>query len=159
MRTLRRTTRASSQHPSPSDLPVGIIGRYCGVDSEGRSLVSIDDGTPMVAKTTIPEREQLPCGASVVLIFEAADPEKPIIVGMVRETRSIESEPVAAAAGEAVTVTMKRLVVEADHEIVFRCGAGSITLRVDGTIVLRGSRLLSRASETNRIRGATVKIN
>jgi hypothetical protein len=50
-------------------------------------------------------------------------------------------------------------VIEGRDEVVLRCGQGSITLRADGKIVIKGTQLVSRASDTNKIRGASVQIN
>jgi hypothetical protein len=49
--------------------------------------------------------------------------------------------------------------LEAQEEIVLKCGEGSITLRKDGKIIIKGTHLLSRASGPNRIKGGSVQIN
>jgi hypothetical protein len=51
------------------------------------------------------------------------------------------------------------LVLEGDEEVVVRCGQGSLTIRADGTVIIRGCKLLSRSSGVNRIKGAAVLIN
>ena len=59
-----------------------------------------------------------------------------------------------------------RTVIE-DREVVLRagsglrieCGAGTIEIREDGKIVVKGEHLLSRARATNRIKGGSVGIN
>jgi hypothetical protein len=53
----------------------------------------------------------------------------------------------------------ERLVFSAEKELIFRCGSASITLLADGTVVLKGTRLVSSSTGLNRIRGASVKIN
>lgn len=53
----------------------------------------------------------------------------------------------------------KTVSLEAQDEIVLKCGRSSLTLRRNGEVVLRGVRVLSRASQTQRIRGASVQIN
>ena len=52
-----------------------------------------------------------------------------------------------------------RTVLEATAELTLRCGDAELTLRRDGTIVLSGSYVLSRASGTNKILGGAVVIN
>jgi hypothetical protein len=52
-----------------------------------------------------------------------------------------------------------RIVLRADREIVLECGESSLILQRDGRVVLRGVEVVSRASRTNKIRGACVKIN
>jgi hypothetical protein len=53
----------------------------------------------------------------------------------------------------------KRTVVEAQEEIVLRCGESSITLLRNGRVVIRGLEIETRARGTNRISGGAVKIN
>ncbi|MCC6418741.1 MAG: hypothetical protein IT429_10940, partial [Gemmataceae bacterium] len=48
---------------------------------------------------------------------------------------------------------------DAKEEIVLRCGKSSITLRKDGKVVVLGAEVVSRASGTNKIKGAAVRIN
>jgi uncharacterized protein (DUF2345 family) len=56
-------------------------------------------------------------------------------------------------------IDARRIAIEGTDEIVLQCGKASITLRRNGKIVLRGTQLESRSAGTNRIRGASVKIN
>ena len=53
----------------------------------------------------------------------------------------------------------ERIVVEAEREIVIRCGQSSITLTRSGKIVLRGTHIVSKSSGANRVLGTTVRIN
>ena len=39
------------------------------------------------------------------------------------------------------------------------CGNSSVTLYSDGRVIVKGAELLTRATGTNRIRGASVQIN
>ncbi|HEV8263944.1 MAG TPA: hypothetical protein VGQ06_03265 [Gemmatimonadales bacterium] len=51
------------------------------------------------------------------------------------------------------------LVLEAKHSLTLRVGAGSITIREDGKILIKGKDLVSHAQRLNRIKGGTVQIN
>jgi hypothetical protein len=53
----------------------------------------------------------------------------------------------------------RELVVEAGEALVLRCGEGSITLRADGKILIKGQDLVSHARRMNRIKGGSVAIN
>jgi len=53
----------------------------------------------------------------------------------------------------------EELVLEAERQIVLRCGKSTITLRRDGRITVRGAEVTTRASGRNKIRGASVEIN
>lgn len=59
----------------------------------------------------------------------------------------------------AVTRSKESLLLEADREVVIRCGKASITLTADGKIIIKGANLLSTSSGQHRIRGASVSIN
>jgi hypothetical protein len=49
--------------------------------------------------------------------------------------------------------------IEAADELELRCGEASLLLRSDGKVLLRGRDVTSRASRSNKIRGANVEIN
>jgi len=51
------------------------------------------------------------------------------------------------------------LVLEANHSLTLRVGSGSITIREDGKILIKGKDLVSHATRTNRIKGGSVQIN
>ncbi len=51
------------------------------------------------------------------------------------------------------------LVLEAKHSLTLRVGAGSITIREDGKILIKGKDLVSHAQRLNRIKGGAVQIN
>ena len=64
-------------------------------------------------------------------------------------------------AGHPLSVQLdeQRLNLEASEEIRLTCGRSSLLLRRDGTVIVRGVKVVSRASQSNKIRGATVEIN
>ena len=80
-----------------------------------------------------------------------------VLVGLLRD-RVAEPDPAPSRSDEAV-IDGKVVRFEARDEIVLQCGKGSITLRKDGKIVIKGTHLLSRASGVNRIKGGQVNIN
>ncbi len=51
------------------------------------------------------------------------------------------------------------LVLEAKHSLTLRVGEGSITIREDGKILIKGKDLVSHAQRLNRIKGGAVQIN
>lgn len=53
----------------------------------------------------------------------------------------------------------EELLIEATKGLTLKVGEGSITLREDGKVLIRGRDLVSHAKRTNRIRGGTVAIN
>lgn len=143
------------------------VGRLVALDAEARPLVSFAGGPdkPVVARVVTtepcPSESALRAQPAVLLVFENGDPQQPVIVGFVREGFAQPQQELALTTNPARSVELngKVLVFEGQEEIVLRCGQGSITLRADGQIVLKGTRLTSRASQTNKIRGASVQIN
>ena len=55
--------------------------------------------------------------------------------------------------------TPDHIVIEAKKNLAFKCGQGSITIRGDGKILIKGKDLVSRAQRVNRIKGGSVSIN
>lgn len=98
----------------------------------------------------------------VLLTFENGDPLLPVIVGLIHDELYIsegrvfnlnETQP------KEVYSDGERLVFEANKEVVLRCGKGSITLRSDGKVMVKGTQIISRSSGSNKIKGATVNLN
>ena len=86
-------------------------------------------------------------------MFEAGDPSKPILVGVLQ--RPGKPDPRALQVqldGETILLTGKK-------EIVLRCGKASITLTSAGKVLLRGTYVSSRSSGVQRIKGGSVQIN
>jgi hypothetical protein len=103
-------------------------------------------------------------GREVALLFEAGNPRKPIIMGLIQHPEKLPAsaaEGIRREAGNPVDAEVdgERLLFTAKKEIVLRCGKASITLTRAGKILIRGAYLLSRSSGVNRIKGGSVQIN
>jgi hypothetical protein len=142
------------------------VGRLVHGDG-GELLVRCDgpDSVPARLVAGVDRRELLKPenrDREVLVVFEGADPDRPVIIDMLERTAEgpipVTREIDTGGSPEAY-VDGKRIVLEAEQEIVLRCGKGSITIRADGKVVVRGTRLLSRSSGVNRIKGGTVNIN
>ncbi len=139
-------------------------GKLLTVKKNGQLLVDYEGNIfgPLCAQSIIcvsaedEERE-------VLLIFEKNDPQFPIITGLIQKQPVVENRSEELAVDKRcqkdITVDGERMVFDAEKEIVFRCGKGSITIRSDGRIVIKGTDLISRSKGTNKIKGATIKIN
>jgi len=55
--------------------------------------------------------------------------------------------------------TPDQLVLEAKKGLVLRVGEGSIEIRADGKILIKGKDLVSHAKRMNRIKGGSVSLN
>jgi hypothetical protein len=83
--------------------------------------------------------------------------KSPVVVGVLREA-SDDDETARAPRLDAV-VDGERIVLSGQKEVVLRCGKASIALTADGTVVIKGARLLSSAAGSHRIKGGSVQIN
>jgi hypothetical protein len=123
------------------------IGRVVRIEANGDVLVDFRGNRRGPIRARVATTEELGGAAqSVLLIFEDGNACFPVVAGVVRENIQ-RQEP------------KRSLTLEATSELTITCGKSSITLRRDGRVVIKGTELVSRASGTNKIRGATVKIN
>jgi hypothetical protein len=144
-------------------LPHARVGRLVKLDGDGVPLVDYQGNTsgPLPAVLAVPlDRDGLQAAATAhaeaVLLFDGGDPLKPILVGLVQSTVPISPAP---GKGLDVKIDGKSVSFEAREEITLRCGNASITLRKNGKVAIHGAFVESHATGTNRIKGASVKVN
>lgn len=89
-----------------------------------------------------------------VLLWLPGGNEHGVILGRIGPSQAAEPMPDAAT-----EETPEQLVLEAAKNLTLKCGAGSITIRADGKILIKGKDLVSHAQGTNRIKGGSVAIN
>ena len=128
------------------------VGRVGRIMSDGKVFVDYAANRigPIHARLATNDQIDEP-GQAVLLVFENGDPTLPVIVGLVKDKiAEVTLEPARHS---------NELVLETKKELTLVCGKSSITLRSDGRIIVKGVEILSRASRTNKIRGASVQIN
>ncbi len=146
------------------------IGRIVQSDNPAIILVQYGDLDPKQAKLTasINRSEVIGshnAGREVLLLFENGDPEKPIIIDLMQNPieEIIDMEAFSQDQSEKKSIETvvddKGIILEAKKQITLKCGKGSITIKEDGKIVVRGTNLISRSSGMNRIKGGSVDIN
>jgi hypothetical protein len=79
-----------------------------------------------------------------------------VVLGRVGASSAVSRQPVDQRARGSVPET---LLLEAKNELTIRVGGGSITMRKDGKILIKGRDLVSHAQRVNRIKGGSVAIN
>jgi hypothetical protein len=136
--------------------PSCVIGNLRSLDETGVPLVdfSANPHRDPVAAQSIVTLSSSHVGNNVLLLFENGEPDKPIIVGLIKPSTRTEPPKLVE-----VQLDGEKLVFSAGREIVLRCGKASITLTRAGKILIRGAYLLSRSSGVNRIKGGSVQIN
>lgn len=141
-----------------------VVGSVVGTNNEPK--IGIDyPGNPFdhpLQVTSIVAVGKHDIGKEVALVFERGDPYKPILMGFIQHPeRTADHAVVTDERANVTDVTLdgKRLEFKAENEIVLTCGKGSITIRKNGKIIIKGTNLLSRSSGPQRIKGASVNIN
>lgn len=114
-------------------------------------------GALLPARTTVALRRAM-VGREVLVVFEGGCIDLPVITGVI-ESHPLQEAPRAEPAGVTVTVDGERHVIEAEREIVLRCGEASLTLTRAGKVIIRGTYILSRSTGYNKIKGAAIDIN
>lgn len=146
--------------PARSSHRGAVVGKLIGFTDNGATPLVTFPGqrgdTAAPARATV-DVHRAHVGREIVLVFEEQDPERPIIIGCVRDPTHSSLPEVPGQVD--VDADGERLVLSARQEIVLRCGTSSVTLRRDGKVVIRGAHVVSHASGTNRIRGGSVQVN
>jgi hypothetical protein len=155
-------SRSGAERPPGDDRAAAApsVGRLHGFGwDEGPLVVGLGE-TPeeiVPARSTVALRcDEI--GAEVLVIYERNDLRRPIIVGVLRD-RAASSMADAIVSPTVAQLDGERVVLEAEREVVLRCGAASITLTRAGKVIIKGTDLLSRSSGYNRLKGAAVDIN
>lgn len=147
----------SGTPPRPARADGIAIGTFIGLDAEGGALVSIAAlGLAAVPARSISPLDPGQIGQAVALGFEAGDPMRPIVLGVML---AAQAAPVPLRAPAETMLDGERVVLNAEYEIELRCGEAAIVLSADGRIQLRGTYITSHASATQRILGGSVNIN
>jgi Domain of unknown function (DUF6484) len=157
------TFDALQQRPvslSPVPLPAPAIARLHGFDL--LDIPQVDGlaacpGRVIAARSTVALRRVM-IGREVLVLFEQGDIERPIIIGVI-EPQALQDHAAPPSSGVQVRADGERHLIEAEREIVLRCGEASITLTRAGKVIIRGAYILSRSSGYNKIKGAAIDIN
>ena len=146
------------------------IGRITDIKDSGQILVDFAENQsgPLVARVTTSVKRELfgkgnPIDREVLLAFENNDGRRPIIVdtlySLIDEITDHSTVAIEAAAPQDIIIDGKRIVFDAQEDIVLKCGKSSITLTKTGKILIRGEYLLSRSSGPNKIKGGSIQLN
>lgn len=149
-------------------LSTPCIGRLAGVSRQGEVLVTYEGYGPFPAKLLSGVKRKEISGSGqqgreVLLVFEKGNPERPVIIGLMEDRLediiSFEVATENVPAPQHVQIDGKQITIEAEDEVLLKCGKGSILIRKDGKIIIKGTDLLSRSTGAQRIRGASVNVN
>lgn len=85
--------------------------------------------------------------------------ESPIIMGVLQERLPTLSALAEDMQDLSVHADGKRTTIAAKNEVELKCGKGSILLKKNGKVIIKGSEVISRSTGANKIKGASVNIN
>ena len=144
-----------------TDLITGVMtGSLVGLSENGSTpLVTYpgQPGTAALAAESIVDLHGAHIGRRVVLLFEAGDPLRPVVMGVVRQDGP---SPLAQQPGTVeLDVDGERLTITAATQLVLRCGSASITLTKAGKVLIRGAYVSSTSTGVNRITGGAIHLN
>jgi hypothetical protein len=127
-----------------------------GVGSEG--IVVLCEGQARSVVCDVIEAAYLPVqlepGDTVLALLPETEDGRGVIFGRIVPAQ-VPSSPMAPSDAEI----SDELVIEAKKNLTLKCGEGSITIREDGKILIKGKDLVSHAQRMNRIKGGSVSIN
>ena len=153
------------------DYSVNWVGEIAEVNESGEVKVIFPGNLliPVPARSAVLLAPEIPgngsewLGVEVLLTFEGADPSRPIILGVIRKSitevspsleldLNVDSKP-------NYTLNGTRIQLNADKELVLKCGKSTLVLRENGKLLIRGVNVVSRASSSNRIKGGSINLN
>jgi hypothetical protein len=155
-----RSIHAARTNPA-ADLDFRIVrAMVVSVDPDGR--VTVDCHAVLSLDVLLAgSRHPTLVPGDEVLVWLGADDASGVILGRIGRMNGVDPAATEAETRPAVggTDTPAALMLEATDELTLRVGDGSITIRKDGRILIRGTDLVSHARRLNRIKGGAVSIN
>jgi hypothetical protein len=97
-------------------------------------------------------------GDTVLFWVDTERPTDCVIIGRIGPSSS-GGEETSDLRRQVTQPVAEVLVLEAKESLTLRVGTGSITIREDGKILIKGKDLVSHAQRMNRIKGGSVSIN
>ncbi|RON14269.1 hypothetical protein BK662_24380 [Pseudomonas frederiksbergensis] len=140
------------------DFHSAVTGRLLGMIDDGQiPLVSWSEQESSIAQParSLVDLRNDHVGREVLLMFEQADQRRPIVMGVLRAK---ENRPQALVPLE-VRYDGGRVLLDADTELVLRCGKSHLTLRQDGRVEVYGETIVTRAAGANKVQGGSVQLN
>lgn len=149
---------------------VGTDGGVFVVDVDDESIVRasvlehVESARPLRVGDEIVASRLSAAGEMVVVIGRLRGPnDAPRVSTPTSDEASPETNserPPAPSGGTSLREDVpETLVLEATESLTLRVGDGSITIRADGKILIKGKDLVSHAKNMNRIKGGAVAIN
>jgi hypothetical protein len=136
-----------------------LVGSATGMQLRIARVVHVDEASLLVSLPGSEElfevRSRLPAAATDPGQLETGDQ---VVVGIEGEHLMLLGRVVPLHPTKEIRIP-DAIVLEAKNGLTLRVGDGSITIRADGKILIKGKDLVSHAQNVNRIKGGAVSIN
>lgn len=146
-----------------------VIGKITGINKSGQILVDYpgNPGGPAIARITASAQKRLlgnddPAGREVLLAFVNEDARQPVIIDAMYSFLAdviALSKTTELQRPEEALLDGRRVVLNAEDEIVLQCGLASITLTKAGKVLIQGDYVSSRSRGVNKIKGGSIQLN
>jgi hypothetical protein len=135
----------------------GLLKRATLIRTDGPDIayVSCEEGSSDEVECDILSTSEKPLDydpGDVVLVWRPGSGERGVVLGRLGARQNLDAR-------EGDGDVPEELTLEARQSLTLRVGQGSITIREDGKILIKGKDLVSHATRMNRIRGGSVSIN
>jgi len=142
-------------------------GRVASLNTDGTFMIAVADGSVVRCEALVvpgTDLRYLDPGDEVLVWRENLEVGSAVVLGKigrgdVERHESTEAETFDYPMPDEREAIPGELVLEAKHCLTLRVGDGSITIREDGKILIKGKDLVSHAQRMNRIKGGAVSIN
>lgn len=130
------------------------VGEVVEITESGTIIVAMDGDEPLYQRcdllVTSDSSPPVLVAGDRVLTWVAAGGASAVVLGRIGPSRAVIPES---------SELPDTLTIEAKHSLTLRVGEGSVTIREDGKILIKGKDLVSHAQRMNRIKGGAVAIN
>ena len=167
-------TQRSSEHlnvaPAINNISNDVvIGILVGFSDRGQPLVAFTNNGADICQPALytGHLSYENAGKRVALLFPAGDVHKPMIIGIVRDNikdainvnaQSDQSDSIQTNT-MSLQINQRKIELNAEDEIVLRCGRARIELSKNGHVAVKGLSIDSSAEKLHRIKGAKTEIN
>lgn len=151
-------------------------GRIVDFAEDGFILVETKEGSSLIRTHFLRTSREAPPSFHIgdrVLVAVDLDVAEGYVLGAIAQYLNEQESGAAHQNGDAneivdvvlprnarcVRVHASQIHLEAGDEIQIKCGDGTIMIDKRGKIVIRGNNIVSRARQSNKLKGASVAIN
>ncbi|EBM5747208.1 hypothetical protein G6D29_000710 [Salmonella enterica] len=140
-------------------IPELIVGRIVSVSDSGKFQIQCSSAEKPVTALSLGIADQTFIGRMCTIQFICGNPSYPVVTGILPdEWATVQSQPIINNS-ESNVLDTKRVVLEAEQELVFQCGESKIILSADGLVQIRALYIDNQAQATLRLKGGSVQVN